>query len=205
MIPQALSVSQKWPAQRNAMLDAYRWILENGVPPERVCFAGDSAGGNLVMLTMLHIRDHGSSTNVSLPACSVLISPWFDMTGAQTLKSKNQRNDMLFEYDLIQPIMNDKLRPEGLPVDTPEISSLFAPSVAKLPPQILFYGTTEVLGSDSDRWYERCNAAGTKITKVGLEGELHTFAVGWPVSSLQLQGKCDELICRFIFEHVHAS
>lgn len=199
----ALSVTERWPAQRNAMIAAYRLVLQNGVPASRVTFAGDSAGGNLAMLTMLHIRDRGDSLGLPAPASGVIISPFFDMTGAQTRQSVNQRNDFLFSYDsdIGYPIMNSQLRPEGTPPDTPEISSLLHENVGNLPPHLLIYSRTEVLGSDSERWCARAKAANVDITEVGIAGELHTFAIGWPVSSMKMQRKCDELICRYILDH----
>lgn len=198
----ALSVTDRWPAQRNAIVAAYQWVLEKGVSPSRVVFAGDSAGANLVMLAMLYIRDHGGAMGLPAPSCGIVISPFFDMTGVQTRNSAQQPFDFLFEYDSGYPVMNSLLRPQGSPADTPEISSLLHDNVGNLSPHLLMYSRTEVLGSDSQRWYKRARAAKVDITEFALDGELHTFPIGWPVSSVELQGKCDKLICSFIFEHV---
>ncbi|KAH8689345.1 Alpha/Beta hydrolase protein [Talaromyces proteolyticus] len=196
-----LSATRKWPAQRDSMLATYLWVLQNGVSPNRVVFAGDSAGGNLATLTMLNLRDTSSSVNLPRPASAVLLSPWFDMTCAQTLSSKNVRNDMLFHFDATVSFLNDTLRPNNLPFDTPEISSLLADSVAGLPPHLVVYSSTEILASDSKRWCDRCRAANIEVTEVALEGEMHTFAVGWPICSSPVQVKCDKLICDYIIDH----
>ncbi|KNG80715.1 hypothetical protein ANOM_011007 [Aspergillus nomiae NRRL 13137] len=112
------------------MLAAYRWVLQCGALPEQVVFAGDSAGGNLAMLTLLYIRDHGKTCGLSLPNCAVLISPWLDMTGARTIGSPNVRHDIVLEYDTAVPILLDALKPSDLPPDTPEISSLLTHDVS---------------------------------------------------------------------------
>jgi acetyl esterase/lipase len=38
---------------------AYRWLLAQGVDPRYIILMGDSAGGGLVLATMLRLRDEG--------------------------------------------------------------------------------------------------------------------------------------------------
>ena len=40
---------------------AYGWMLDRGLKPGNVAFAGDSAGGNLVLAAMLALRERGAS------------------------------------------------------------------------------------------------------------------------------------------------
>ncbi len=54
---------------------AYAGLLANGIPPGQVVFAGDSAGGGLVVATALRLRERG----LPLPAGLVLFSPWADL------------------------------------------------------------------------------------------------------------------------------
>ncbi len=61
----------------------------------------------------------------------------------------------MFTYSDIAPFMNDTLRPDELPYDTPEISALLAKDIGRLPPQLVYYSTTEVLTSDAKQWIER--------------------------------------------------
>ena len=49
----------RWPAQVQDTTAAYRWLLDQGVEPARIAFAGDSAGGGLVLTTQLRARDLG--------------------------------------------------------------------------------------------------------------------------------------------------
>lgn len=66
-------------AQAPAALDdavaVYQWLLEKGTKPEDIVFIGDSAGGNLVLVTGLYLRDH----NIPLPGGIISISPWGTM------------------------------------------------------------------------------------------------------------------------------
>ena len=54
---------------------AYRYLLDSGIKSNRIAFAGDSAGGGLVIGSMLAAREAG----LPLPGCGWCISPWVDM------------------------------------------------------------------------------------------------------------------------------
>lgn len=182
---------------------AYEWLLTSGVPASKIVFAGDSAGGNLVLLTLLYLRDLPAKTQ--LPAAVVLMSPWVDMTGAQTIHSHLSGNDFLLQYDQGAPLMNSLLRPENAPADTPEISALLHQDLGRLPPQLVMYSTTELLTSDSQRWVAQSISAGNKVEEFKVSGELHTFSCGWPMASRKMQDRCDEVFGRFILKSVETA
>ncbi|EER02756.1 esterase, putative [Perkinsus marinus ATCC 50983] len=55
----------------------YRYLISNmGVSPERIAIAGDSAGGDMVVLALVQLRDK----RIPLPGCACLLSPWVDLT-----------------------------------------------------------------------------------------------------------------------------
>ncbi|KXS16054.1 hypothetical protein M427DRAFT_155070 [Gonapodya prolifera JEL478] len=63
----------------DALLDAYsgyQYLLKQGVKPERIVIAGESAGGGLTLSLAIYLRDHG----VQLPAGITVFSPWVDLT-----------------------------------------------------------------------------------------------------------------------------
>ena len=64
-----------FPAALDDALQAYRWLLAQGVKPGRIAIGGDSAGGGLTLALMVSLRDLG----LPLPACGWCISPWVDM------------------------------------------------------------------------------------------------------------------------------
>jgi epsilon-lactone hydrolase len=75
-----LAPEHPFPAAVDDALAAYRFLLAGGIQPGGIAIAGDSAGGGLVVATMLAIREAG----LAQPACGWAISPWVDMeaTGA---------------------------------------------------------------------------------------------------------------------------
>jgi epsilon-lactone hydrolase len=66
-----LSPEYRFPAQLEDALNAYRWLLEKGVDPGSLIFAGDSAGGNLTLALLLAARE----SKLPLPALAVALSP----------------------------------------------------------------------------------------------------------------------------------
>ena len=71
-----LGPEHRAPAAHEDALAAYRYLLAEGIPPGRIVLAGDSAGGTMVLNTLIALRDAGAP----LPAAGVAISPWVDLT-----------------------------------------------------------------------------------------------------------------------------
>jgi monoterpene epsilon-lactone hydrolase len=66
-----LSPEHRFPAQLEDALHAYRWLLRDGIDPDNLIVAGDSAGGNLTLALLLAARD----SKLPLPALAVALSP----------------------------------------------------------------------------------------------------------------------------------
>jgi monoterpene epsilon-lactone hydrolase len=64
-----------FPAALDDALQAYRWLLAQGVQSGRMAIGGDSAGGGLTLAVMVSLRERG----LPLPACGWCLSPWVDM------------------------------------------------------------------------------------------------------------------------------
>ena len=52
-----LAPEYRFPAALDDAMAGYRWLLRQGTPPGSVALAGDSAGGGLVLATLLRVRD----------------------------------------------------------------------------------------------------------------------------------------------------
>src|SRR5690349_18949770 len=73
-----LAPEHPFPAALDDAVAAYEWLLADGIAPDRVVIAGDSAGGGLTMATLLALRDR----RLPRPAGGVCISPWVDLTNS---------------------------------------------------------------------------------------------------------------------------
>jgi acetyl esterase/lipase len=128
-----------------AVLDgvaAYRELLERGTGADRLVIAGDSAGGGLVVSTLIAARDAG----LPMPAAAYLISPLTDQTHSGASIHELDGVDPLFvpaALDWYGP----KYVGEADPAD-PLVSPLFA-DLRGLPPLLIQVGAHELLLDDS--------------------------------------------------------
>ncbi|RDW76946.1 hypothetical protein BP6252_04999 [Coleophoma cylindrospora] len=189
-----LSTVAKFPACREDYLAVYCALLdEYRIPPQRIVFCGDSAGGGLVAMSALHIK----KTHMPPPSSLVLISPWLDLTLNETLESPATMTDFLITFKDVNPGIVQSLLPPGIRPDDPQVSPLFD-DLSSLPPQLLFAGTAEVLLPDSVSWVRKSEEAGNKISFVRGKGEMHTYAMGWPICSSSIEGETDRKLLDFL-------
>lgn len=149
-----LAPENPYPAALDDAKAAYRWLLDQGVQPERVVFAGDSAGGGLALGTMVALRDEG----IPLPVGAVLLSPLADM--AHTGESVDDRAHL---DPLVTPegshAYSVRYLGEDGDFDTPYASPVYA-DLAGLPPVLVTVGTNELLFDDSVRVVRKIRDAG---------------------------------------------
>ncbi len=84
-----LAPEHPFPACLDDALLAYRWLLKQGIPADRIGIAGDSAGGGLTLSTLLAIRDQG----LPMPACAYMLSPLLDVSDHAASRWKNANSD----------------------------------------------------------------------------------------------------------------
>ncbi|KAL4874091.1 hypothetical protein BDV12DRAFT_159003 [Aspergillus spectabilis] len=70
-----LSPQFPFPCSLQDSLASYLYLLQDHAP-EEIIFAGDSAGGGMILSMLVICRDQG----LPLPAGAILISPWVDLT-----------------------------------------------------------------------------------------------------------------------------
>ncbi len=116
------------PAAIEDAVAVYDALLAEGVDPATLVIAGDSAGGGLALATLQALK----AKKTALPSCTILISPWVDLS----------LND-LFDTDrdiMLSPAWGD---------------------LTGLPPVLIQAGSDEILLNDSHRLCSALNDAGT--------------------------------------------
>ena len=76
MVDYRLAPEYPFPASLDDCVTAYRWLLKQGISAQNMVVAGDSAGGNFTITTLMKLRDSGDP----LPAAAACLSPVADMT-----------------------------------------------------------------------------------------------------------------------------
>jgi epsilon-lactone hydrolase len=152
-----LAPENPFPAALEDCLTAYRWLLKSGPAPQQIVIAGDSAGGNLTLSTLMALRDAGDP----LPAAGVCISPMTDLAG--TGESFHIAQDPL----LTAPFALAMARHYAGHQDPcgPLISPYYG-HLNGLPPLLIHVGEDEILLSDAVRFADKARMAGVEVSLV---------------------------------------
>lgn len=172
----SLAPENPFPAAIEDAVAAVQYAHEQGIAPERLIIAGDSAGGGLTAAALIALRDRG----ITLPAAGVLISPWLDLTQSGSTMDALEDMDPLCSRSLLERCSAAYLN--GEEAKAPLASPLFA-DLRGLPPLLIHVGTAEVLLDDSRRFDQAARAAGVHSTLEEWEDMIHvwhTFAAMLP-------------------------
>ena len=133
---------------------AYLSLLDEGCAPENIVIAGDSAGGNLVLATMLALRDEGHP----LPGAAVMLSALTDLTYSGESRVFNRWRDPMLPNTRRSGMHQVYL--DGASPEDPLVSPVFG-DLSGLPPILGQVGSTEILLDDTTRVAEQARAVGT--------------------------------------------
>jgi acetyl esterase/lipase len=151
-----LAPEHPFPASLEDCTAAYRWLLSTGVAPENIVIAGDSAGGNLTLTTLIRLRDNGTP----LPAGAVCLSPATDMVAEESFFENAETDPILADVGLFwwAPAYL-----AGADPTDPLVSPVRA-DLRGLPPLLIHVSSCEMLYSGCKRFAERAKAAGVAAT-----------------------------------------
>ena len=166
-----LAPEHPFPAAVEDATAAYHWLLAvEGIEPEHMVIAGDSAGGGLTLACLVKLRDAG----IALPAGAVCLSPATDLALTGESIRKNAKLDPFLTPELVKFLVGEYLG-EADPRN-PLASPLYA-DLKGLPPLFIQVGTDEILLDDSVRFAERAKAAGVNVTLDVWQDMIHIFAI----------------------------
>jgi epsilon-lactone hydrolase len=90
-----------FPAQIEDAVAAYKALLEKGFDAAKLSTAGDSAGGNLAIASVLKMRD----LRLPLPGSVITFSPWLDMALRGATLGTNSATDALVGPGLLEAMV----------------------------------------------------------------------------------------------------
>ncbi|WP_407836254.1 alpha/beta hydrolase [Streptomyces sp. DSM 116496] len=164
-----LAPEHPFPAAVEDGLAAYRELLDQGVPAERIVLAGESAGGALGIITLLAAREAG----LPMPAAAVAFSPGLDATLSGESMTTKHDADPLFSRAELATVFAHHLA--GQDPAQPLLSPALHADPAGLPPLLLQAGSNEVLLDDSTRFAARAAEAGVDVRLDVTEDVPHVF------------------------------
>lgn len=157
MVDYRLAPEHRFPAAVDDATAAYRWVLDQGIDPQKIMVGGDSAGGGLSAALMVNLKNLG----IPQPKAAVLLSPWLDLTGSGETMTTNEDKDAMLTSEAIRRFTGFYLG-EGTDPKAPLASPIFA-DLSGLPPMYIVVGDSEVLLSDSERLAEKLREAGGEV------------------------------------------
>jgi len=160
-----------FPAPVEDAVAAYKWLLAEGAAPSSIAIVGDSAGGGLVLATLLALRDAG----LPLPAAGACVSPWTDLkvTGA----SVETVDDPVVSGAALRMMATTYLA--GADAGDPYASPLYG-DLTGLPPLHVQVGTREILLDDSRSLVAHASRNGVAVTSLEHEGVAHMWMFNDP-------------------------
>jgi monoterpene epsilon-lactone hydrolase len=169
-----LAPEHPYPAAVDDALAAYKALLQTGTAPSDIVIAGESAGGGLVLATLVNARDQG----LPLPAAAFVMSPYVDLTLAGTSMKTRREVDPLLSQELLQARVSDYTA--GQDAALPLISPIFA-DLSGLPPLIIQAGSHEVLLDDAVRLAGQAATADVEVTLEITPKVPHVFQAYFPM------------------------
>lgn len=138
------------PAAPDAVFEAFRGLVHDGQTP--VAIGGDSAGGNLALLTLQRARDAG----LALPKATVLIAPIADLGDSLEARFAAAASERLIPAVWAKRIERAYLT--GVDATDPAVSPLRG-DLTGLPPTLLQAAVGEVLAQDAQALADRMDSA----------------------------------------------
>lgn len=151
---------------------AVEWAADNAdlltIDPARIALGGDSAGGNLSIVTALALRDAGGLQ----PRCLALVYPSTEIVSQRPSRERYADGYFLDRESLVW--FFERYLPDGQSEDW-RASPMRAASLAGLPPMLLVSAEFDPLVDDCAAFAARVRAEGGEIREVCMAGMVHGF------------------------------
>lgn len=168
-----LAPEHPYPAALEDAMFSYSWLQTQGYAPEDIILVGDSAGGGLVLSTLLKLKSLGQEQ----PLSAVVLSPWTDLTVTGDSATSEPEKDPLLDVDYAREwALWYAGSQEAL--TNPLISPLQG-DLNDLAPILIQVGTREILLSDSVQFATKGAFSNTEVVLDIFEEMPHVFHFCW--------------------------
>ena len=158
-----------FPGQIMDSTAAYRELLQRGFKANNITAAGDSAGGNLAIATVLKLRSDGTA----LPGTVIVMSPWLDMQHEGKTLETNDASDVLVHKSVLQGMSAMYLGDTGSATDP--LANPLKADFTGFPPLYINAGSAETLLDNATRLAEVARKDRVNVTLTVAEGMQHVY------------------------------
>lgn len=152
-----LAPEYPFPMGLDDCLIVYQWLLKQGYDAKNIALAGDSAGAGLALTFLQKLRE----MSIEYPVCSVLISPFIDITGKSPSWERLRDVDQILTKEGLEEVY--ELYAKGLyPVSHPYLSPVYA-DLTGFPPMLIQIGTHDILLDESGKLAHSAVEAGVEV------------------------------------------
>lgn len=158
-----------FPSQIDDVISVVKELLSRGFHAANLTMAGDSAGANLAIASVLRLKEMGSD----LPGAVIAFSPWLDMALRGPTLHSNAATDYLVNEKILSGMIDmylgedgDRLNPLANPLEA---------DLSGFPRLYINAGETETLLSDAQALYQNALSAGVKATLSVVPAMQHVF------------------------------
>lgn len=179
-----LAPEDPFPAGPNDCYDVAEWLVDNaqsqyGVPLKYL--GGESAGGHLSMLTMLHLLQHKDSKYSSFGFKGLILHfGAYDLSNLPSAYNFNPPEILVLNKDIMDHYFDAFLPDKGLDRKHPSVSPLYANLEAlrgKLPPTLFTCGTSDCLLDDTIFMSAKYQMAGAETEVLIAPGGCHGYCM----------------------------
>jgi acetyl esterase/lipase len=163
-----LAPEHPFPAARDEVLAAFRWVIANGSDPREIALVGESTGATIALSAALALRDAGGPA----PGTVVLMSPVLDLSAG----ADPGPEDPMHAWKTVQSGSTQYLN--GLSAEDPGASPALADPTG-LASLLIQVGTADPFLEQVRRFELRAREAGVDVTYREWEGMVHRWQ-GYP-------------------------
>ncbi|MEE0956976.1 MAG: alpha/beta hydrolase [Ruminococcus sp.] len=156
------------------LLERYQYLInEKKIDPQNIIFAGDAAGGGLVLSLLQRLKYQA----IPMPNQAFLFSPWLDITNSNPDMRTVQGTDPLLNIDTLA--FQGREYAGDVDLESPVVSPIYG-DLKGLPPITVFTGTHDILNVDAINLEKIAEAQELDILVYTFVNQLHFF-VGLPI------------------------
>lgn len=154
MVDYRLSPKYPFPAALEDCVNVYNWLLTQNISPNNIVIAGDSAGGNLTITTLLKLKE----LNIPLPVAAATLSPVVNLVPKANYKEGYR--DPLLHPKAVEYFNTSYTGAEN--PKNPLISPFFA-DLRGLPPILVHIAEDEALHDNAVNLFRSAKEAGANV------------------------------------------